>query len=75
MLWILGVFCTSLSAGIKAIAGLILIYLHLQKLNGRFHLRVYTLPINHVIKSLLETRHMNDKEVYQLLLKRLTPKQ
>jgi len=75
VLWILGAFHTSPSTGIEAIAGLIPIHLHLQKLNGRFHLRVYTLPTNHVIKLLLETRHTNDKEAHQLLLERLTPRQ
>ena len=43
VLWILGAFHTSPSTGIEAIAGLIPIHLHLQKLNGIFHLRVYTL--------------------------------
>ena len=60
-LWILGDFCTFPSADIKAIAGLIPIYLHLQKLNSKFHLRVHTLPTNHIIKSLLETRSINNK--------------
>ena len=64
VLWILGTFCTSLSTSIEAIASLILIHLHLQKLNGRFYLRAHTLPTNHVIKLLLETRHTNDKKAY-----------
>jgi len=34
-IWILGAFKTSSSYGIKAIAGLISIKLHLQKLDGR----------------------------------------
>ena len=67
-LWILGAFCTSLLSGIEAIAGLIPIHLHVQKLNSRFHLRAHTLLSNHIIKSLLETRLTNDKEAYQLLL-------
>jgi len=37
-LWITGAFHTSPSEGIEAIAGLIPIMLHLQKLNGRHHL-------------------------------------
>ena len=75
VLWILGAFCTSPSAGIKAITGLLPIYLYLQKLNGRFHARAHTLPTNHIIKLLLKTRHMNDKEAHWLLLERLTPRQ
>jgi len=63
-LWILEAFCTSPSAGIKAITSLLPIHLHLQKLNGRFHLRAHSLPTNHVIKLLLKTRHMNDKEAH-----------
>ena len=74
-LLILGAFYTSLSSGIEAITGLISIHLHLQKLNDRFHLRVHTLPSNHIIKSLLEIRHMNDKEAHWLSLERLTPRQ
>ena len=74
-LWILRVFCTFLLFGIEAIAGLIPIYLYLQKLNGKFYLRVHTLLLNHIIKSLLKTRYMNNKEVYQLLLERLILRQ
>jgi len=37
-IWILGAFKTSLSFGIEAIAGLISIKLHLQKLGGRSQL-------------------------------------
>jgi len=73
-LWILGAFYTSLMPGIEAIAGLIPIHLHLQKLNGRFHLRMHSLLSNHIIKLLLEMRHSNNKEAYQLSLDRLTPR-
>jgi len=58
-LWVLGTFCTSLTLGIEAIADLILIYLHLQKLSERHQLRTSTLLSNHAIKSLLESRHIN----------------
>ena len=63
-LWILGVFYTSPSLGIKAIIGLIPINLYIQKLNGRFHLRAHTLLENHIIKSLLEIRLMNDMKAH-----------
>jgi len=65
----------SLSASIEIIISLILIHLYLQKLNSRFHLRVHTLPTNYIIKSFLKTRHMNDKEIHQLSLKRFMSRQ
>ena len=74
-LWILGAFCTTLSFGIKAIAGLILIHLHIQKLNGRFQLRAHSLLLNHVIKLLLETRPSININTHCLLLKGLISKQ
>jgi len=46
----------SLSFGIEAIASLIPIHLHLQKLSGRSQLRAHTLPNNHILHSLLESR-------------------
>ena len=73
-IWILEAFHTSLSLGIEAIAGLILIYLYLQKLSGRFQLRMYMLPPNHIIKSLLKSRHTNVNSIHQLSLKRLIHK-
>jgi len=74
-IWILEVFHTSSSFGIETITGLILIHLYLQKLSNRFQLRVHTLPSNHIIKSLLESRYMNDNKVHWLLLERLTLRQ
>jgi len=53
-LWILGVFKTSPMFGIKAITELIPIKLHLQKLGGRLQLQTYSLPPNHLIRSLIE---------------------
>ena len=53
-LWILGAFKTSLSFGIEAIAGLIPIKLHLQKLGGISQLWAYSLPPNHLIWLLME---------------------
>ena len=55
-LWILEAFKMSPFFSIKAIAGLIPIYLHFQKLSGRLQLRVYTLPNNHILHSLLKFR-------------------
>ena len=52
--WILGAFKMSPSYSIEAIAGLIPICLHLQKLSGRSQLRGHTLSTNHIIRSLLD---------------------
>ena len=57
--WILGAFKTSPSEGIEAIAGLIPIKYHLQKLVGRSQLRLAALPANHLIRSF-----MNDHSDY-----------
>ena len=59
-IWIFGAFRISSSLSIKAVVGLIPIHLHLQKLSSRFQLRIHTLPQNHIVKSLLELRHIND---------------
>ena len=74
-LWIVGAFCTSSTASIKAIASLIPIYLHIQKLNRRFHLRAYFLLSNHIINFVLEARLLNHKNFHQYLLEWLTPRQ
>ena len=74
-IWILGAFQTSLSFGIEAIVGLIPIYSHLQKLSDRLQLRMQSLPSNHIIKSMLESRHSNTNNNHHLLLEKLTPKQ
>jgi len=57
---ILKAFHTLPSLEIKAIAGLLPIHLHLQKLSGRFQLKTHMLPPNHIIKLLIESRYMND---------------
>ena len=56
-IWILGAFKTSPSYGIEAIAGLIPIKLHLQKLGGRSQLWTYKLPPNHLICSLIDPQN------------------
>jgi len=48
-IWILGAFKTSPVKGIEAIAGLIPIKLHLQKLVGRSQLCLLVLPHNYLI--------------------------
>jgi len=54
--------------GIKAIAGLIPIYLHFWKLSGHDQLRTSTLLHNHVIKILLERRYVLASELHWLSL-------
>ena len=53
-IWILEVFKTSPSYGIKAIVRLVPIKLYLQKLGGRSQLWVHKLPPNHLIYSLID---------------------
>ena len=74
LLWILGAFHIFLTFGIKAITRLIPIHLYIYKLNSRFQLRTYSLPLNHVIKLLLETRPSIKVNTHYLLLKELMPK-
>jgi len=74
-IWITGAFRTSPTAGIKAIAGLIPIHLHLQKLYGCVLLWAHSLLQNHIINSLLEPRNPNSQEPHWLSLDNLMPKQ
>jgi len=73
--WILGVFKMSPSYGIEAIAGLIPIHLHLQKLSGRSQLRGYTLSTNHIIRSLLDNSPNHPSPPHDLSLSTLTKRQ
>jgi len=74
--WISGVFWMSSTAGIEAILGLIPIYLQLKKLYGRFHLRSFSLPSNHIIKSIINTEGTNGCITHHCLsLNKLMPKQ
>ena len=74
-IWILEAFYTSPSLGIKAIASLVPIYLHLQKLCSRFQLRTQSLLSNYIIKLLMESRHLDSDNHHQLSLEKLTLKQ
>ena len=56
MIWILGAFKTSPSYSIEAIAGLIPIKLHLQKLGGRSQLQVSKLPFSYLLCSLIDSQ-------------------
>ena len=71
-IWILGAFWTSPSFGIEAIADLIPIYLHLCKLSSRTQLRAYSLPHNHILRLLLESRPLLCNNPYHFLLNSLS---
>ena len=58
-IWILGAFKTSPSEGIEAIAGLIHIKYHLQKLAGRSQLRSAALSTNHLIRMFMNDHSNN----------------
>ena len=68
-------FHTTPSFGIEAIARLISIHLHIQKLNGRFQLRAHSLLSNHIIRLILETRPSININTHHFLLERLILKQ
>ena len=73
--WILGTFHTSPSFGIEAIVDLIPIYLHLCKLSGRVQLRPYSLPYNHILWLLLESRLSLYNDPHYVSLDLLSPQQ
>ena len=75
VIWILGAFCTLPSFGIKAIVGLIPIHLHLQKLSSKVQLRAHSLPHNHILRLLLESRSPLTNAPHQLLFNTLTSNQ
>jgi len=53
-IWILGAFKTSSMEGIEAIAGIIPIKLHLQKLASRSQLCPLILPSSHLVRTLID---------------------
>jgi len=75
ILWIIGIFQTSLSEGIEAIAGLIPITLHLCKLNGRYHLCYTSISPLHIINSLLDSQHSKNQSPHRTTTFKLTIKQ
>jgi len=52
-IWILGAFKMSLSEGIEAIAGIIPIKFHLQKLARRLQICPFKLSTNHILRELM----------------------
>ena len=71
-IWILGAFKTSPIEDIEAIAGLIPIKLHLQKLMGRLQLHPLALPHNHLIWSLMDSSSSSPKCQHPTSLSTLT---
>jgi len=59
VIWILGAFKTSPLEGIEAIASLINIKYHLQKLVGRSQIHSATLPANHLIRTFMNDHSNN----------------
>ena len=53
-IWILGTFKTSPSKGIKAIAEIIPIRFHLQKITKRLQMQPFKLPTNHILRNLMD---------------------
>jgi len=74
-IWILGVFKTSLTEGIEALAGLIPIKLHITKLRGRSQLRAMSLSPNHIIRSLMDSPFSSDKHHHPSSLRCFTEQQ
>jgi len=52
-IWILGAFKISLSERIEAIAGIISIKFHLQKLARRLQIHPFKLSTNHILRELM----------------------
>jgi len=52
--WILGAFKTSPLEGIKALAGLIPVKFHLQKITKRSQIRPFKLPKSHILNNLMD---------------------
>ena len=61
-IWILGAFKTSPTEGIEAIARIIPIKFHLQKLARRSQLRPLLLPSNHIIRSFMDDPSNSSKK-------------
>ena len=53
-IWILGAFKISLMEGIEAIAEIIPIRFHLQKITRRLQIQPFKLPTNHILQILMD---------------------
>ena len=71
-IWILGTSKIFPSYGIEAIAGLVPIKLHLQKLRGRSQLQAHKLPPNYLVCSLMDSQLSTSSTHNVILLDSLT---
>ena len=53
-IWILGAFKTLLSEGIEAMAGIIPIRFHFQKIAKRSQIHPFKLPTKHILRELMD---------------------
>ena len=74
-LWITDAFWTLPSKDIKTIVGLILINLHLQKLNSRHYLCYVSIFSSHAINSLLGLHHSKNQSPHRVATFKLSMKQ
>jgi len=74
-IWITGTFWMSHSWSIKDIAGLISIYLYLDKISSRHHLKVTSLSKQYVINSLLDNQYLKKMKSHHLLTDNLIENQ
>ena len=74
-IWISGTFQISPSLEIKAISGLVPIYLYLKKLYGRFLLWESSLLSNHIINNILSSNRPQKWNCHNSSINYLTPKQ
>ena len=74
-IWILGAFKISPLFGTEAIAGLMPINLHFQKLGERSQLCTCKIPPSHLIRSLIDLRLNSDSGLDAVALDSLTNRQ
>ena len=74
-LWITRAFQTSSTWGVEAIADLISIHFHLDKISECQQLRTTSLSSNHMVKLVLEYYHSNNLLLHCLSLDNLISKQ
>ena len=74
-IWIVGAFKTSPTEGIEAIAGIIPIKFHLQKLIRRSQIQPLVLPTNHLIRSFIDDLSNSSKKSMPHSINTLTNRQ
>ena len=74
-LWISKAFYTSPILGIKAISGLVPIYLHLRKLYSQFLLCKLSLLSNHIVSNILSSNKIQERSCHISSIDYLTAKQ